>query len=127
MSDEPQIVVVEDDEEIREVLLEVLEEHGYRAVGAVHGRDALDKLRMLSLPPSLILLDLMMPVMDGKAFRQEQLQTAGISAIPVVVISAFRDVDNILGELRPAGFLKKPLELELLLETVQSYVDKQVA
>jgi CheY-like chemotaxis protein len=118
----PQVLVVEDDEEIRDVLVELLDDHGYAALGAVHGRDALEKLAALETPPRLILLDLMMPVMDGKTFRLEQLQDPMLRAIPVVVISAFRNVDASLGELQPAGHLKKPLDVPQLLALVERHV-----
>jgi CheY-like chemotaxis protein len=67
-------------------------------------------------------LDLMMPVMDGKAFREEQLRTPAFQAIPVVVISAFRNLDAILDELRPAGHVRKPLDVPALLALVQRFV-----
>jgi CheY-like chemotaxis protein len=119
---DPQVLVVEDDEEIREVLLELLEDHGYAALGATNGRDALDKLSVLRALPRLIVLDLMMPVMDGKAFREEQLRTPALQTIPVVVISAFRNLDASVEELRPAGHLKKPLDVPRLLALVQRFV-----
>jgi CheY-like chemotaxis protein len=125
MATEPQVLVVEDDEEIRDVLLELLEDHGYTSVGAANGREALDKLFAMATLPRLILLDLMMPVMDGKAFREVQLRTPAIQSIPVLVISAFRNLEASLLELRPNGHLKKPLEVPLLLELVERYVRAQ--
>jgi CheY-like chemotaxis protein len=115
-----QVLVVEDDEEIRESLLDFLEEHGYQAVGAVHGRDALDKLGGPDLRPCLIVLDLMMPVMDGGTFRNEQLRDPKLSGIPVVVISAYKDVDA-RAEGLGTVHLKKPLDLRELLKTVQEH------
>jgi CheY-like chemotaxis protein len=115
------IFVVDDEEMIRESLVEFLDEHGYDAVGAAHGRDALDKLAASDLLPCLILLDLMMPVMDGRSFREEQLQTPALAAIPVVVFSAYRDVAKTAGELNAAGHLAKPLNLTTLLQTVRRH------
>lgn len=116
-----QVLVVEDDEDIRESLLEFLEDHGYEAVGAVHGRDALDKLAAPDLTPCVIILDLMMPVMDGRAFREEQLERPELSEIPVVVISAYKDVRANTKDLNVASALPKPLNLATLLEVVEQH------
>jgi len=115
------VVVVEDDELIRDSLLEVLEENGYEAIGAGDGREALDKLAALDGPPCLIVLDLMMPGMDGREFRKHQLEDPALAAIPVVVISAFRDLDEIAKELAPVGHFKKPLKLKDFLNIVQTH------
>src|SRR5690242_10127431 len=94
MNDTPRpIMVVEDDEEIRETLVDLLHDHGYEAIGARDGRDALDTLAHAKELPCLIVLDLMMPVMDGKAFREAQLQDPSLSKIPVLVISAYHDAE----------------------------------
>ena len=77
---------------IRDSIVEFLDDNGYQAVGASDGRDALDKLTASDPPPCLILLDLMMPIMDGRSFREQQLQTPQLASIPVVVFSAYRDV-----------------------------------
>ena len=114
-------MIVEDDELIRESLLEVLTDHGYEAIGASDGREALDKLSALDAPPCLIVLDLMMPGMDGREFRKLQLEDPKLSRIPVVVISAFRDLDEIAKELAPVGHFKKPLKLQEFLQIIQDY------
>jgi len=116
-----QVLIVDDDEDIRESLVDFLEDHGYEAVGAVHGRDALDKLLSHALEPCVIILDLMMPVMDGKEFREEQLGDPGISNIPVVVISAYKDVAENAKSLNVTSHLAKPLDLSTLLLAVQKY------
>jgi CheY-like chemotaxis protein len=105
------VLVVEDDLEIRESLMEILEEHGYEPIGAENGLEALDKLRMPGPLPCLIFLDLMLPKMDGRAFRQEQLRIPEFASIPVIVISAFRDLPRVAEELRAVELLKKPLKL----------------
>ena len=84
------VMVVEDDSEIREALLEILEENGCDAVGAVNGERALAYLRSTDSLPCLILLDLMMPVMDGHEFRQCQHEDATLARIPVIVMTAGR-------------------------------------
>ena len=115
------VVIVEDDELIRESLLEVLEDHGYEAIGAGDGREALDKLASLDGPPCLIVLDLMMPGMDGREFRKRQLADPALKSIPVIVISAFRDLDEIAKEMAPVGHFKKPLKLADFLSIVQTH------
>jgi CheY-like chemotaxis protein len=115
------VLVVEDDLEIRESVMEILEEHGYEPVGAQNGLEALDKLRSPGPTPCLILLDLMMPLMDGRAFRQVQLQSPELASIPVVVISAFRDVAQALQEMKVADLLKKPFKLQELVGLAQRY------
>lgn len=115
------VVVIEDDELIRMSLLEVLEDDGYEAIGAGDGREALDKLAQLDSPPCLIVLDLMMPGMDGREFRRRQLADPRLSAVPVVVISAFRDLDEVAKELRPAGHFKKPIKLQEFLNIIHTH------
>jgi CheY-like chemotaxis protein len=115
------VLVVDDDLEIRESVMEILEEHGYEPVGAENGLEALDKLRSPGPTPCLILLDLMMPRMDGKSFRQLQLQNPELASIPVVVISAFRDVAQTLQEMKVVDLLKKPFKLQELLGLARRY------
>ncbi len=111
----PPVLVVEDDAEIRDSLLEILGESGYRVVGVTNGHEALRMLRTLRPLPCFILLDLMMPVMDGQAFREQQLEDAALARIPVVVISASRDVAAQTQALKLTEFLTKPLDLDELL------------
>jgi two-component system, OmpR family, response regulator CpxR len=110
-----QILVVDDDEDIRTSLVEFLEDHGFSAIGAFDGRDALHKLGTLDPKPCLIVLDLMMPTMDGRAFRQRQLAEEPLSRIPVVVISAYRDVVASSKDLSVTYSLPKPLDMPALL------------
>jgi CheY-like chemotaxis protein len=109
------VLVVEDDGLIRESLVEALEEHGYQVTGVGNGREALDALAT-SPRPDVILLDLMMPVMDGRSFRDEQLRDPALAAIPVVVLSAASDVLRAGAEMRAAGVLRKPVTLRALLD-----------
>ena len=109
------IFVVEDEEMIRDSIVEFLDEHGYEAVGADDGEDALEKLALSELHPCLILLDLMMPMMDGRSFREEQLRKPEIADIPVVLFSAYRDLTKIAADLHAAAYLAKPLKLADLL------------
>ncbi|HEY0713098.1 MAG TPA: response regulator [Polyangia bacterium] len=109
------VLVVEDDLEIRESLVEILEETGYRAIGAKNGLDALAQLRAMPALPSLILLDLMMPMMDGLAFRRQQLSEPAIADVPAVLISAHSNVTPGAEELRFAHHMRKPINLDQLL------------
>ena len=114
------VLVIEDDSDIRTALIDVLNEHGYEAVGAVNGLDALEKLRApQEKKPCLIVLDLMMPVMDGRAFREEQLNSPELASIPVVVVTAYRDIID--QAMRITDFLRKPLDVDDLVATVRRY------
>src|SRR4051812_39456009 len=84
------ILIVEDDTELRETLGEILQEEGYHVAGVGNGREALDHLRQ-SDPPCLILLDLMMPVMSGWEFRDQQRQDPDLAGVPVAILSGVRN------------------------------------
>lgn len=114
------LLVVEDDPSVRETLSELLQLEGYRVVEACHGGEALARLRE-GLQPCLILLDLMMPVMNGWEFRVLQAGDPDLAGIPVVVLSATRNLRESLPPVRPAGFLCKPVEYDTLLATVREY------
>jgi CheY-like chemotaxis protein len=115
------VLVVDDDTEIRETIIEVLEEAGYEAVGASDGVQALEQLRDPADRWCVVLLDMMMPIMDGRAFRAEQLQDPGISPIPVVIVSAISDVAQAAEELQVAAHITKPLTLAELVRTVNRF------
>jgi CheY-like chemotaxis protein len=114
------VMVVEDDDDIRESLVDILADQGYVVTGACDGRDALDKLGAASERPCVIVLDLMMPVMDGPGFRQQQLRDPALSDIPVVVISACRDIDESSKDMGAKAMLKKPLKVKDLLKVLQA-------
>jgi CheY-like chemotaxis protein len=113
----PAILIVEDDFDIREALTQILETEGYPVAGATNGREALDYLSSHQ-PPCVILLDLMMPVMDGWQFREAQQRDPNLSKIPVVVISADASVMQKAASINAVGYLKKPIELDHLLEII---------
>jgi CheY-like chemotaxis protein len=114
------ILIVEDDFDIREALTQILEEEGYVVRGAANGREALDLVDD-GVAPKLILLDLMMPVMNGWQFRAEQLKDPRIASVPVLVISADPQVQPKAASLGVAGLLKKPIALDDLLEAVKTH------
>lgn len=113
------ILLVDDDADIRESIGEALEEEGYRVVAAENGKHALRLLRDDGLRPDLILLDIMMPEMDGWGFRSEQQKDPALAAIPVIVFTAYGTARDIARQLDAAGFLKKPLRLGELLAAIE--------
>jgi CheY-like chemotaxis protein len=115
------VLVVEDDADILQALLEILEEHGFIAVGVRHGGEALQFLTQASELPCLILLDLMMPVMDGIAFREAQRTDPRLAAIPVVVLSAYRDVDAQAQGIDAVSVLRKPPSVRELVSVLKAH------
>ena len=114
------VLVVEVDEEIRESLCEALQDNGPPAEGAANGKLALEVLKRSELP-CLILLDLMMPVMDGQTFREEQLKNPAFAQVPVVLVSAHRDLDSRARSLQAIAWLQKPLKVDDLIQMVKQY------
>jgi CheY-like chemotaxis protein len=112
------VMVVDDDADLRDTIIDVLEDKQYRVVGAANGKEALDLLRGRSNRPCVILLDLMMPVMDGKAFHAQLMKDPGLSHIPVIVLSAHADIDSMLANLAVQAKLRKPVAIEPLLALV---------
>jgi CheY-like chemotaxis protein len=110
------ILLVEDDTAIRETIAELLCDEGYRVTSAANGAEALELLEA-SDAPSLILLDLMMPVMNGWELQRALHRDPRLSSIPVVVISASRDAEPRL-PTDAAAFLAKPFDAGRLLDTV---------
>jgi CheY-like chemotaxis protein len=115
-----EVMLVEDDDGIGEILRDLLEEAGFRVTWAPNGLEALAQLR-LGRVPRVILLDLMMPVMDGLEFRTAQRRDPALAPIPVVVISANEGVDRKISDMQVDGYLPKPFELGTLLDTVNRY------
>lgn len=115
------VLVVEDDPDIRETIAQILEEEGYEVRGASNGKQALDLLHE-GVRPQLILLDLMMPVMDGWRFRTEQRQDPTIADIPVIVISADGNLRQQAAKIQANGYLRKPVGIDTLLDAVERYL-----
>lgn len=114
------ILIVEDDEVISNSIQELLEESGYSTIIASNGQVALDLLTV-SKRPDLILLDLMMPVLDGFKFRELQLSRPEISEIPVIIMSAGgHDIQKKVMGLAN-GILRKPLDIAVLLEAIENH------
>ena len=115
------ILIVEDENPIREVITEILEEEGYRVASATNGLEALTYLQQHA-HPHLILLDLGMPIMTGWEFREHQQRDLSLANIPVVVMSALPDLPRKAAALNVADCLDKPVNLDTLLGTVARYV-----
>lgn len=113
------ILIVDDDSDIREAFSQILEFEGYNVITAANGLEALERLQKFR--PSLILLDLMMPVMNGHQFREKQRADAQISDIPVIVLTADNRVQQRLIDPDVIGYLKKPVRLDTLLDTVKHF------
>jgi CheY-like chemotaxis protein len=114
------VLVVDDDPDIRSTIREILEDEGYCVLDAANGLEALGRLRG-ERAPDLILLDLSMPVMSGAEFRTEQRKDPALSSIPVVVVTAVGSPDVKVSPLEVDAFLRKPVELEELLGTVERF------
>jgi two-component system chemotaxis response regulator CheY len=112
------ILLAEDDQPLREAMTELLHDAGYSVEAVSNGRDALEWLQDSPTPPKLILLDLMMPIMDGWQFLEAQQKAASTAAIPVVVLSAS---GNFNGTHETLMFMRKPVAVMPLLELIARY------
>jgi CheY-like chemotaxis protein len=125
MSTSPRpILIVEDDDDSRAFMVTVLEIEGYRVVTAANGDEALTAARQEH--PRLILLDLMMPRLDGFGFRAAQLRDPQLANIPVILVSALED-DGALARLGPIAEVPKPINVAKLLEQVALFCERVTA
>jgi CheY-like chemotaxis protein len=113
----PHVLVVEDHPDVRRTLSELLVQAGYAVTSAADGQEALTCLRTAPLP-HLILLDLIMPVMDGWEFRRQQRQDPALAAIPLVVVSGGETAPPSAGFVDAASYLLKPIDFDVLLSTI---------
>jgi CheY-like chemotaxis protein len=117
--DSKRILIVEDALDIQFLLAHLLRSEGYQVDCAIDGLAALELLNSAEKLPGIILLDIMMPGMDGYQFREEQLKHERIAAIPVIVMTAAGDVQSKTASIEAQGFLKKPFsDITTILETV---------
>lgn len=121
MSKPCHVLVIDDDGDIRESLTDALVDEGHEVMCAADGAQALQWLRTTQLLPGLILLDMMMPVMDGAAFRAAQRADARLRDIPVVVLSAHAELRQPMLELGVQAHYRKPIALTQLYDIVQRY------
>ena len=117
MTDKATILVVEDDGATREAIMNFLEGEGHRAIGAENGRRAMEIIEE-SGPPNLILLDLMMPVMDGWQFLAERRRAEGGKDVPIILLSGLPFIQDAPGV---ADFLSKPIRFERLKGCVERF------
>jgi len=115
------ILIVEDDQDIREMLQALLEDEGYHVWTAVNGRAALDLIRSRASGPGLVLLDLMMPVLDGIGFLRELAADPILPRMPVLMLTASNSAGPVEGI---AAFIKKPLDLDVLLSSVERLIER---
>ena len=118
------ILVVEDNDDVREMMAVTLELEGHEVATAVNGRDALNKLHS-GEKPCLILLDLMMPVMNGWEFQHELEHDPDLRDVPVVVVSAA--THDMIRRTEAAAYLPKPIDLDQLLDVVVDFCDHRRA
>jgi CheY-like chemotaxis protein len=111
------VLIVEDDDDLREMMAQLLSLEGFQAAAVANGREALDYLKQ-GAAPDLILLDMMMPVMDGWEFRRHQKSDPAMAEVPVIILSA---LDQGRIEISAEAILKKPLDFDRLLELVRTY------
>src|SRR5437773_1222460 len=112
------ILVVEDDPDARDEMALVLRSEGYDVAAAGDGEEALAEVRRTA--PALILLDLMMPVMDGFEFRVRQMQDPELAGIPIIVLSGGGDLQRKAAALGATACLQKPVDPARLLEMVDA-------
>ena len=113
-------MVVDDDQSLREVLAEAIADAGYMVEQSENGQVALEKLRATPASPCIVLLDLMMPVMDGWAVVKEMDSDPQLAAIPICIVSA----QDRLPPPRNVCFLRKPIRVDTLLRTVEEHCGK---
>ncbi|HEY1586809.1 MAG TPA: response regulator [Polyangia bacterium] len=114
------ILVIEDDHDIRVGVRALLEDEGFRVLTVTDGRSALEILERTPEAPCVILLDLMLPVMDGWRFAELLRKSPRFAVIPIVIMSAYEDPPPPEGVV---GFIKKPVNAEVLLRLVAPYCD----
>lgn len=117
------VMIVEDDADARTILEELVRDEGFGTLAASNGREALDQLEAAKQRalPCIILLDMMMPVLDGRGFRAAQQVDPELAEIPVVVLSAHVDAAEAAQTLRAAAFLRKPIDLHAVLAVIRRH------
>jgi DNA-binding response OmpR family regulator len=115
------VMLVEDDDETREALATILEEARYRVLRAANGAAAWSLLNDHGGACDIILLDLMMPVMNGWDFRRKQRESSDFSSIPVLLMSAGGNIASSCADLGTSDYIAKPVEVAELLSKIQRY------
>lgn len=115
------ILIVDDDPDLRELMSDLLASHGYAVETAADGQEALDYLHSSRASPSLIILDLMMPRMDGWEFREHQRADPELARIPVVVFSGVHDLERCTRDIAAVEILPKPIDIDRLHRTLRRH------
>jgi CheY-like chemotaxis protein len=111
------VLILEDEEETRTFLVQILEFEGFKALGFPNGAEALDYLKKAQEPCCLIVLDINMPVMNGPQFRSALLGDSRLAKIPVVVVTAFDPpVATVLSAVR---VFRKPVDIDAFIRVVR--------
>jgi two-component system response regulator MprA len=118
------ILLVDDDEGIRDALSELLEDEGFEVQMASTGDEALRLLQTGEVQPAVIVLDVMMPGMDGVTFRRTQVATPALARIPVIVATAMRLGPNELNAFEGCAQFRKPFDLDPLLAEIRRCTSK---
>jgi len=112
------VLIVEDDNDLRDMMAQLLMLEGFQTAAVANGREALEYLNS-GARPDVILLDLMMPIMDGWEFRRRQQADPAVAHVPVIVLSAL-DAGRAMN-VSANAFLKKPLDFDRLITLVRNY------
>lgn len=115
------ILIVDDNVSFVGAMKELLRITGYEVVTAHNGKDALELLSSMKLLPSLIILDMIMPLMNGPEFRNAQLSDPRIAKIPVILLTANNGFKDYQEKLQAYEFLNKPVESKDLLYVVENF------
>jgi two-component system, OmpR family, response regulator MprA len=118
------IFLIEDDPDLRESLIDLLEFEGYIVEWAVDGAEGLQKLGAMNTKPKVILVDWMMPVMDGAQFCARKKQTPDIANIPLVMLTADHDVHKRAKMVGADLGVAKPLDVGTLLAAIQKFLNQ---
>lgn len=118
------VLVVDDDRGIRNLVTEVMRDEGFQVDQARNGSEALDRVR--SAPPDVIILDLMMPLMDGPSFARACRQDPCCADVPIVMLSSAKNAREVASHLRPFGVrecLNKPFDIDALVGAVEKVTE----
>jgi CheY-like chemotaxis protein len=124
----PVVLVIEDKDDVREGIAALLMEHGYRTIAAEDGAHALALLDIAATQPSLILLDVVMPTMDGLEFRRKLLaERPELADIPIVVVTALPYDARVVRQFSGTTYLAKPFDPRKLIELVDHHCNPRLA
>jgi CheY-like chemotaxis protein len=116
------VLVVEDEFGVADVIVSALEDEGYRVIVAANGRQGMERLRECT--PTLIIMDFMMPIMDGAAMAQAVRADATFKAVPIIMTSAVAEAAVRQRCAEYQAFLRKPFRIQELLDRVEQLIGK---